>query len=186
MKNEFSDLSKIILGDKQREPLLHHLHNLIKLGVRILAILMALIIFWGIGDVVWVTVQRLQTPPVMILKINDILYIFGAFLAVLIAIEIYENIIMYLRQDVIHVQLVVATALMAIARKVIVFDFKEIKAEFILGTASVILALGVTYWLISKKNIEMIPAHDNNDHAQFSEKCVHGKTENKDIRSENK
>lgn len=37
------------------------------------------------------------------------------------------------------------TALMAIARKVIVFDFKELSYEY--G-----LALGVAHWLISKKN----------------------------------
>ncbi len=38
-------------------------------------------------------------------------------------IEIFINITVYLREDVIHVRLVVATALMAVARKVIVFDF---------------------------------------------------------------
>ena len=163
MKDEISDLGKILLGDKQQEPLLDYLHKMIKFGVRILAILMMLIIFWGIGDVIWVVIQRLQTPPVMILKISDILYIFGACLAVLIAIEIYENIIMYLRQDLIHVQLVVATALMAIARKVIVFDFKEIKPELVWATAAVILALGITYWLISKKGPETIQFHDSRD-----------------------
>ena len=151
VEKETQDLRKIILGDQHREPLLDHLHKLIKLGVRILAVLMVLIIFWGIFDVVWVVFQRLKSPPVMILKISDILYTFGSILVVLIAVEIYENIIMYLRQDTIHVQLVVATALMAISRKVIVFDFKEISPVFIWATASVIVALGITYWLITKR-----------------------------------
>lgn len=163
MKSDFSDVGKIFLGDHKKEPLLDHLHKMIKFGVRMLAILMVLIIFWGIGDVIWVVIQRLKTPPIMILKINDILYIFGAFLAVLIAVEIYENIVMYLRQDLIHVQLVVATALMAISRKVIVFDFKELKSEYIWATAAVILALGITYWLISKKNPDSIQAHNSYD-----------------------
>ena len=44
---------------------------------------------------------------------------FGAFMAVLIAIEILINITIYLRDDVIHVKIVMATALMAIARKVL-------------------------------------------------------------------
>lgn len=43
---------------------------------------------------------------------------FGAFIAVLIAIEILVNITAYLRNDVIQVKIVIATALMAIARKV--------------------------------------------------------------------
>ncbi len=42
----------------------------------------------------------------------------------LIAIEIFLNIVLYLRDDVLHVKLVLATALMAIARKVIVLDYK--------------------------------------------------------------
>ncbi|MGD2053503.1 MAG: phosphate-starvation-inducible PsiE family protein [Gammaproteobacteria bacterium] len=47
---------------------------------------------------------------------------------------------------------VVAAALMAISRKVIIFDFENITPPFILGTATVVLSLGVTYWLISKKS----------------------------------
>jgi len=59
-------------------------------------------------------------PPLTILRISNLSDMFGSFLSVLIAIEIFLNITLYLREDVIHVKLVVATALMAIARKVIV------------------------------------------------------------------
>lgn len=54
-------------------------------------------------------------------------------------------------------KLVVATALMAIARKVIVFDFNKISSEHVMATGAVILALGITYWLIvsqSKQPLE--------------------------------
>lgn len=61
-----------------------------------------------------------------------------------------RNIVLYLREDIIHVRLVVATALMAIARKVIVFDFKELSPQYIYATGAVVLALGVTFWLVSK------------------------------------
>jgi uncharacterized membrane protein (DUF373 family) len=113
---------------------------------------MVLVIIWGIGDVIWFIYQHLVEPPFMILKITDILEIFGAFLAVLIAIEIFLNITLYLREDVIHVKLVVATALMAIARKVIVFDFSQLGYEHVVATGAVVLSLGITYWLISKRD----------------------------------
>lgn len=58
---------------------------------------------------------------------------------------------MYLSTNVIPVRLVIATALMAIARKVIIFDFETITPPYIYGTSAVVLALGVTYWLITKK-----------------------------------
>jgi uncharacterized membrane protein (DUF373 family) len=127
------------------------LHRIIRLVVKMLAVLMVLVIVWGIGDVIFVLYQRLLHPPVMLLQINDILATFGAFLAVLIAIEIFINISMYLSTNVIPVRLVVATALMAISRKVIIFDFDAITPPFVYGTAAVVLALGITYWLITKK-----------------------------------
>lgn len=144
-EREFSSLSI-----EDRDPLIRMLHKAIRIGVKVLAVIMTLVIFWGIGDVIWVIYQRLSQPPYFLLKINDILATFGAFLAVLIAIEIFLNITLYLRDDVIHVRLVVATALMAIARKVIVFDFKELAHSYVFATAAVLFALGVTYWLITR------------------------------------
>ena len=50
----------------------------------------------------------------MRLQINDILATFGAFLAVLIGVEMFVNISMYLSHNVIPVRLVITTALKAI------------------------------------------------------------------------
>jgi uncharacterized membrane protein (DUF373 family) len=127
------------------------LHRIIRFAVKVLAVLMVMVIVWGIGDVIYVLYNRLTQPPFLLLKINDILATFGAFLAVLIAIEIFVNIRMYLSTDVIPVRLVIATALMAIARKVIIFDFEKITPSYVYGTAAVVLALGVTYWLITRR-----------------------------------
>ena len=125
------------------------LHGIIHFSVRLLAVLMVLLILWGVADVVLVLYQRLMAPPYMLLKIEDIVATFGAFLAVLIAIEIFINITVYIRKDVLPIKLVIATALMAIARKVIVFDFNTIGPLYILATSAVVLALGITYWLIA-------------------------------------
>ena len=99
----------------------------------------------GIGDFIHVLYQRVMEPLLLLLGISDILATFGAFLAVLIAIEIFVNISMYLSTNVIPVRLVVATALMAISRKVIIFDFEQISPPYFYGTAAVVLSLGVTY-----------------------------------------
>jgi uncharacterized membrane protein (DUF373 family) len=140
------------LSQDEKDPLIRFLHKIIRLGVKALAVLMTVVIVWGIFDVIWVIYQRLTHPPYFLLKISDILMTFGAFLAVLIAIEIFLNITLYLREDVIHVRLVIATALMAIARKVIVFDFKELSVPYVFATAAVVLSLGVTFWLITKRS----------------------------------
>lgn len=132
-----------------RDPLICFLHQIIRFAVRLMAILMVLIILWGIGDIVWVLYQKLRTPPYFLLNISDILATFGAFMAVLIAIEIFQNITLYLRDDIIHVKIVIATALMAIARKVIILDFKVLTPSYVVAIAAVVLAMGVTYWLIT-------------------------------------
>lgn len=124
----------------------------IRFAVSVLAFLMVLVIFLGVADVMLVMYEKLVfSPPFLFMTMQDILATFGAFLAVLIAIEIFLNISVYLRSDVIPVKLVVATALMAISRKVIVFDFKNLQPDYIYASAAVVLSLGVTYWLIAKK-----------------------------------
>jgi hypothetical protein len=69
---------------------------------------------------------------------------------VLIAVEIFINITIYLRDDVIHVKIVMATALMAIARKVIILDFDKLNSDDIYALAAVLLAAGISYWLLMK------------------------------------
>lgn len=137
---------------EHHDPLIEFLHRTIRIAVKILAVLMVFVIVWGIGDVIYMLYQRLMSPPLYLLSISDILATFGAFLSVLIAIEIFTNITLYIRNDVFPVKLVVATALMAICRKVIIFDFKELTPMYILATSAVVLALGITYWLVSKKD----------------------------------
>ena len=103
--------------DKSDDKVLWLLKKTIHYSLKILAVLMILLIASGVVDVGWTLYQRLLSPPRFILTIGDILATFGAFMVVLIAIEIFQNIILYLRDDVIHVKIVLATALMAVARK---------------------------------------------------------------------
>ena len=144
------------LPTEHDDALLSFLHKAIKCAVKILAVLMVLVIFWGVADVVHVLYQQLIQPPFMLLNISDILKTFAAFLTVLIAIEIYQNIVLYLRKDIIPLKLVIATALMAIARKIIIFDFQEVTAQLIFATAAVVLALGITYFLLNKNSHEKL------------------------------
>jgi hypothetical protein len=99
------DDQKYGLGDdhadftrESKDALVSFLHKVIRQAVRVLAVLMTLVILWGILDVMWVLYQNIMAPPKFLLNLNDILATFSAFLAVLIAIEIFINITMYLRR----------------------------------------------------------------------------------------
>ena len=142
------------IPEEHQDPFLKVLHRAIRLAVKVLAVLMVLVIFWSIADVVYVLYSRLISPPFLLLDLEDILQVFGAFMVVLIGIEIFINIRLYLGSNIFPVQLVIATALMAIARKVIVLDLKLVSADQIAGIALVTLALGISYWLVKNKSSE--------------------------------
>ena len=112
---------------------------------------MTLVIFWSSIDVFYIIYQRALAQPFFLLGVSDLLAVFGAFLTVLIAIEIFINITLYLKHDILPINMVVATALMAVSRKVIMLDIKDTEPMYIFAIAAVIVALGVTYWLIAYK-----------------------------------
>lgn len=132
------------------DPLISRLQKTIHFAVRILAVLMLFVIIMGVVDVGWTIFQRLMEEPRFIMTLPDMLATFGAFMAVLIAIEIFINITVYLREDVIHVKIVLATALMAIARKVIILDMEKVDAWMMMGIGVVFVATAVAYWLIHR------------------------------------
>jgi uncharacterized membrane protein (DUF373 family) len=138
------------LSPDEPDTLIRILNRAIRASIRVLSILMVLLILWGVVDVIYVFYQTVMAPPVLLMTVEDIFKLFGAFLVVLIAIEIFVNIRMYLGTNVVPVQLVLATALMAVARKIIVLDLKEFSAVDMLALAAVTMALGVTYWLVAR------------------------------------
>ncbi len=151
-KERVQTIGQSELGVNQDDQMINVLHRVIRGAVRVLAVLMVLTILWGVIDVVMVLYGKILQPSLEDLRPRDIIVVFGAFLAVLIAIEIFMNITLYLRDDVVHVRLVVATALIAIARKVIILDFEKIEPLYIFATATVVLALGIVYWLMGSQS----------------------------------
>lgn len=127
------------------------LHAMIRLGVKALALLMMLTVLWCVLDVVVIIYKEILSQSIMTLGKSEILHVFGSFMIVLIAVEIFINITLYIRNDVIPVKMVVATALMAVARKIIVFDYHDVSALHVIGTALLVLALGGCYWLLERE-----------------------------------
>ena len=139
------------LPEEHVDPLIRYLHVIIRYAIKLLAVLMVLVIIWGVLDVIYVLYTKFLAPPFLLFEVADIFVIFGAFMVVLIAVEIFINIRLYLGTNVLPIRLVIATALMAIARKVIVLDTEIVSAEEMLAIAAIVLALGVTHWLVGKR-----------------------------------
>lgn len=140
------------LVEENKNPLVRNLNKAVVMAVKVLAVLMVVVVWLALADVVVHMVRELKAPPLGLFNVETLIATLGNFLVVLIAIEIFLNIVFYLKRDAIHVPLVLATALTAAARKVIIVDYTAVDALHIFGIASVIFALGLTYWLVTKKD----------------------------------
>jgi uncharacterized membrane protein (DUF373 family) len=135
------------------DPLVNWLQKVILYCVKALAVFMTLVIIWTTGEVAVMFYRNLITPSFEIIDLDNTLTVLGVFLLVLICIEVFLNIILYLKKQAGHLQLVLATALMAIARKVIILDFDHLDTSHLYGIACVIVTLAIAYWAVQQRRI---------------------------------
>jgi uncharacterized membrane protein (DUF373 family) len=128
--------------------------NFEKIIIRVLVVLMAFVLLLSTVELAWVIIKDIITPPIFLLEIDELLEIFGLFMLVLIGIELLETIAKtYMAESVDHAQIVMAVAIIAIARKVIILDVKDLSGLALVGIAAIILALSIGYYLIKKKDV---------------------------------
>jgi uncharacterized membrane protein (DUF373 family) len=109
--------------------------------------MMALIILLSTVELGWIILRDIITPPYLLPGIAELLDVFGFFLLILIGVELLETIRGYLVEHVVHVEIVLEVALIAVARKVIILDVKEYPSLTILAIGGLILALSVAFFL---------------------------------------
>lgn len=76
--------------------------------------------------------------------------VFGSILTILILLEFNHSIALALanKSGIIQARTVVLIAVLVVARKIILLDFKTATLDTFLGIGGLALALGVLYWLI--------------------------------------
>jgi uncharacterized membrane protein (DUF373 family) len=118
--------------------------------VTVLIVLMVLVIGLATAEVAWIIIKDIISPPSLLLEINELLDIFGKFLLVLVGIELLYTLRAYWTENELHVEVVFAMALIAVARKVIILDVKELDSLLLIGIAAVLLALSIGYYIVGK------------------------------------
>ena len=88
------------------------------------------------------------TDDVLFLEIDEMFKIFGFFFIILIGFELIETIQMYFKDNIIHAEVVLLVAVIAVSRKVILLDLEKYDPLAIIGLGFIILALGGCYWFI--------------------------------------
>ena len=130
--------------------MLKFIENFEKVIVYTLIGMMSIVVLVETYELGWIIVRDLIAPPFMHLEVNDLLEIFGFFLLVLIGLELLESTRIYLVKGVVHVQVVLEVALIAVARKVIILDIEKYAGLTLLGFAGLILGVAVAFHFIMR------------------------------------
>lgn len=119
--------------------------------VTILMLLMSVVLGLSTLDLGWIIIKDILSDPVLLLSVDELLDLFGFFMLVIIGIELLETIMKtYLIQDQPHFEVVLSVAIIAIARKVIILDIKEVDGISLIGIATIVLALTIGYFLMKR------------------------------------
>ena len=113
--------------------------------------MMVIVVFLGTVELGVILVEQMLKPPrFILLDINEMLKIFDFFMMILIGVELIETIKVYLVEEVVHVEVILLVAIIAIARKVIVLDVKTVAPLSLIGIAAIVIALSAGYFALKK------------------------------------
>jgi uncharacterized membrane protein (DUF373 family) len=114
----------------------------------VLLIMMAIVLILTTIDLGWTLIKDIFAPPAMLLEVTELLNLFAAFLLVLIGVELFETVKVYATDKSIQVELILSVGLVAIARKVIILDPKQLDGLSLIGIAAIILSLAAAYYVV--------------------------------------
>ena len=122
-----------------------------KIMIQALMVMMAIVLVLATLDLGWLIVKDILGPPYVLLSVGQLLEIFGLFMLVMIGIELLETIMKtYITKDQPHCEVVLSVAIIAIARKVIILDLKEVDSLSLVGIATIVVALTAGYYLMRR------------------------------------
>jgi len=117
------------------------------INVALLAML-AFVVLLATVDLGWIILKDLISPPVFFLHVEKLLELFGSFLLVLIGVELFNTIKTYLTTKTVHVEAVLLVGIIAIARKLVILEPKEMDSLKLVGIPAIITSLTIGYYFV--------------------------------------
>ena len=134
--------------------MLAYLEKFEQIITRALLVMMASVVLLATVELAWLIGKDILTPPLFLLDLDELLDLFGQFLLVLIGIELLHTMKIYIVEQAIHLEAMLVVALIAIARKIILLEPKELPEGTLLGIGVVVLALTLGYYLVRRSRGE--------------------------------
>lgn len=130
--------------------MLRYLDIFERIITRILLVMMAGVVLLSTVELGWLLGRDVLSPPLFLLGLDELLELFGQFLLVLIGIELLHSMKVYIEHRIIHLEAVLSVALIAVARKIVVLDTKELTEGTLLGIAAMVFSLTLGYYLVQR------------------------------------
>ena len=127
--------------------LLGKFERLIVLTLMVFMMISVLLATIEVGVILW---QQMLMPPFMLLNVKEMMEVFGFILMVIIGLELLETIKAYLNDHVIHVEVVLLVALVAVARKVIILDYKDIEPMMMFAVAALVISMSIGFYIVRR------------------------------------
>lgn len=146
VRRVFDDANYLVVIDRAEQQL-----------AKLLGVVLVVVMIAATFQLIAQVLVALTTPgtPWLGNKLNTVL---GDLLNLLIALEVLQNITSYLRRHVVQIELVLLTAMTAVARKVIVLPAgAESKPQLLAGLGVAVLALAAAFWLVRSLTLRRPP-----------------------------
>ena len=143
----FDDVAYLRLVDRSEQQL-----------AKVLGVVLLVVMAAASFQLIWMVAWSLTNPNTPWLE-RQLMVVLGDLLNLLIAVEVLQNITSYLRRHVVQIELVLLTAMTAVARKVIVLPAgAESKPQLLAGLGIAVLSLAAAFWLVRSLTMRKPPA----------------------------
>jgi len=121
-----------------------------------LILMLMIVLVAAMVELAWLLVTSLTNEPTYLLENHELVAVLGAFLLVLIGVELLDTIKSYFKENTIHFEVVIILAIIAIARKVILLDPASIDGFELIGIGILVFGLAGAYYLMKISGVTAI------------------------------
>ena len=132
-----------------------------KIIYAVIIVMLLVVLVGAMFELIQLMKKYLFDDSPLVLVSSEVIGLLGAFLLVLIVVELLDTIKAYFKENKIHVEIVILLAIIAVARKVLLLDPGLMSPyEFgfeMMSIGVIILGLTAGYYLVKKAGITVGP-----------------------------
>lgn len=110
-------------------------------------IVLGVLAYRGIGDG---QILAIDSAPEFQMRVQNA---FGGALLVLLGLELLETVRTYFVEHRVRLEVIMIVAMIAVSRHIITIDFEHADGLWLVGVASLVVALGAAYYLVKRSSM---------------------------------